>query len=148
MNLPDLIGPVEKSQPETNARRAIVWGQDNLLARAVSSFLKDTIWEVFSIANDGNIETLIQEIKRLNPEVVFLCRYRVEEEDSVLPLRLIEQHPCLKVITLGLDSNLMQVYSKQKIILQGAADLLSILENGNPNCTQEQEEVSAKKQNL
>lgn len=148
MNLPDLIGPVEKAQPETASRRAIVWGQDNLLVQAVSSFLKGTVWEVFSIANDGNIEMLIQEIKNLDPEVVFLCSYRVEEEDSILPLRLIEQHPSLKIITLGLDSNLMQVYSKQKIILQGAADLLSILENGNPNCTQEQKEVRAEKQDL
>jgi len=137
MNLPDLIGPVEKAQPEaTGSRKAIVWGQDSLLARAVSSFLKSSVWEVFALSNDGTIEALMEEIGRLDPEVVFLCHYRVDE-DSVLPLRLIDKYPCLKVITLGLDSNLMQVYSKQKIILQEAADLLSILESGNSTSTWE-----------
>jgi hypothetical protein len=149
MNLPDRIGPIEDATPEPlTARKAIVWGQDDLLAQAIGLFLKSTQWEVIRVPNDGAIENLIREMKRVNPEVVILCQYRVEE-DAALAVRLIDEQPCLKVFTLGLDSNLMQVYSKQKIILQGASDLLSILNTGNSSDrTLENKEVDPAKQSL
>ena len=130
MNLPDLIGPIVNTEPEViHSPKAILWGQDDLLAQAIGSFLKDTEWCVTYVPNDGDVEKLIREIRRINPEVVILCGNKAE--DSAIAFRLIEEQPFLKVITLGLDSNHMQVYRKQNVLLREASDLLSILENGN-----------------
>lgn len=128
MNLTKLIGPIASTDPEpVQPRKAILWGRDDLLAQVIGSFLKDTEWDVIRVSSDGDFETLIREVKRVQPEAVILCRYK--PEDSALALRLIEEQTCLKVIILGPDSNQTQVYSKQNIILRGSADLLSIIES-------------------
>ena len=130
MNLPDLIGPLVNAEPElSQKRRAILWCRDDLLSLAVGSFLKSTDWDVIRVSNDGNAENLIREIKCVHPEVIILCRY--EADNSTLALRLIDGQCCLKVITIGLDSNQMQVYSKQSLLLQKASDLLSVIEKEN-----------------
>jgi hypothetical protein len=129
MELPDLIGPILNTEPEgLSARRAIVWGRNDLLAHAVGSFLKSRNWDVAHVSGGQDAEVLLLETKRIHPEVVILCRE--EADESVLAFRLIDEQTCPRVITLGLDSNLMQVYSKQNIHLQGASDLLAILDHG------------------
>ncbi len=129
MNLPDLIGPILKAEPEAiSARRAIIWGRNDLLVQAVGSFLKSRNWEITHVPSCQDAAILFHETKRTHPEVVILCRE--ETNESVLAFRLIDEQACPRVITLGLDSNLMQVYSKQNVHLQGASDLLAILDQG------------------
>ena len=129
MNLPDLIGPILKAEPEAvSARRAIIWGRNDLLVHAVGSFLKSRNWEITHVPGDQDAEILLLQTKQIHPEVVILCRE--EADESALAFRLIDEQACLRVMTLGLDSNLMQVYSKQNIHLQGASDLLAILDQG------------------
>src|SRR5512139_511483 len=127
MNLPDLIGPILKAEPEAvSARRAIIWGRNDLLVHAVGSFLKSRDWEITHVSGDQDAEILLLQTKQIHPEVVILCRE--EADESALAFRLIDEQACPRVMTLGLDSNLMQVYSKQNIHLQGASDLLAILD--------------------
>ncbi len=129
MDLPDLIGPILNTEPEAvSARRAIVWGRNDLLVHAVGSFLKSRNWDVAHVSSGQDAEVLLLETKRIHPEVVILCRE--EADESALAFRLIDEPACPRVITLGLDSNLMQVYSKQNVHLQGASDLLAILDQG------------------
>lgn len=129
MDLPDLIGPILNTEPDAaSARRAIVWGRNDLLVHAVGSFLKSRNWDVAHVSSGQDAEVLLLETKRIHPEAVILCREDADE--SALAFRLIDEQACLRVITLGLDSNLMQVYSKQNIHLQGASDLLAILDQG------------------
>ena len=112
----------------TSPRKIILWGRDDLLSQAVDLFLQtNQSWDVIRLSSDSGVEQLIQETKRIDPEVVFLCREKVDE-DSSLPLRLINEQFCLRVVTIGLESNLMQVYSKHNVILQGASELLSIVD--------------------
>ena len=134
MNLPDLIGPIVKTEPDhANSSKTVLLGRDDLLTQAVSSFLRSTQWDVTNIFNDGDADWLINEVRRIQPQVVILCRDGAG--DSTLALRLIDELPSLRVIVLGLDNNHMQVYSKQNILLRGASDLLFIIENGHfPNC--------------
>jgi hypothetical protein len=130
MDLPDLIGPILNTEPEAvSARRAIVWGRNDLLVQAVGSFLMGRNWEITHVSGCQEVDVLLLETKRIHPEVVILCWE--EPGESALAFRLIDEQACLKVITLGLDSNLMQVYSKQNVVLQEASDLLTILEQGN-----------------
>jgi len=119
----------------TSPRKIILWGRDDLLSQAVDLFLKTSqSWDVIRLSSESGVERLIEETQRINPEVVVLCREKVDE-DSSLPLRLINEQVCLRVVAVGLESNLMQVYSKHNVMLQGASELLSIVESGNlPIC--------------
>jgi len=135
MKLPDLDGLVLEAEPETvSARHAVIWGRNDLLMQAIGSFLKSKDWEITLVSGCQETEVLLLETKQIHPEVVILCREAADE--SALAFRLIDEQACLRVITLGLDSNLVQVYSKQNINLQGTSDLLTILDQGNfSDCT-------------
>lgn len=145
MNLIDMLGPYEHMNPEPlPAHIALVCGRDGLLAEAVSAYLEGMSWKVIQVPKDGNDERLVGELRRVNPEVVILCGYE-EEDDTVLPLRLIHEQLCLKVVTLGMDSNMMHIYSRQDFVLQGATDFLSIIEPGQySNCALRREVRSPK----
>ncbi len=141
MNLINIIEPTGAMDMEsTSPRKIILWGRDDLLSQAVDLFFQTSqSWEVTRLSSESGVEKLIQETHRINPEVVVLCREKVDE-DSSLPLRLINEQVCLRVVTVGLESNLMQVYSKHNIMLQGASELLSIVESGNfPICASKEE---------
>ena len=146
MDITNLIDPTGNTDAEsTSARKAILWGQDNLLSQAVEMFLEESmVWNVIRISSDEGNEKLFQETREIDPDVVILCINRFDESSS-LPLQLINQQTNLKVITLGLESNLMQVYSRQNVILQGVSDLLSIVKSRTyTDCTLEKE-VNLKK---
>jgi hypothetical protein len=129
VSLMDLIGQVPNTKPEAvSARRAIIWGRNDLLMQAVGSFLKSKNWEIDHVSGCQDTDVLLLETKRIHPEVVILCHEGADE--SALAFRLIDEQACPRVMTLGLDSNLMQVYSKQNVHLQGASDLLAILDQG------------------
>jgi len=137
MNQPDMIDPVGNPEEKTTrSRKVVLWGGDDLLVQAVSFFLqagKD--WDLIRVSNDGGVDQLVEDAKQIDPEVIILCQDRIDE-GATLPLLLINEHLCLKVVTVSLESNLMQVYSKQNVILEGGAELLSIIETGNfPRCT-------------
>ena len=133
----------------TSPRKIILWGSDDLLSQAVDLFLQTSqSLNVIRLSSEIGVEKLMRETQRINPDVVVLCRDKVDD-DSSLPLRLINEQACLRVVTVGLESNLMQVYSKHNVILQGASELLSIVDSGNlPTCTSEDEEVESKKTTL
>lgn len=122
------------------SRKAILWGKDGLLAHAIYLFLEDSkSWSVVRVQDDHGIESLIHEVKQVEPDVVILCQDRFDP-NSILPLQLLGEQDNLKVLAVDLESNLTQVYSKQNFILQRISDLLSIVETGNfPNHTLDEE---------
>lgn len=132
MSLFYMVNPVENIDVEhPHIRKAVLWGQDDLLTQSINLFLEENLtWEVIRVSKDGGIDDLIEEMQRIKPEVVILCEDSLDEK-SILPLQLMNEQICLKVISIGLENNLTQVYSKQNIILHGVPDLLSIVETGN-----------------
>lgn len=149
MGLNNLIKPMgAMTMEQSSPRNIILWGRDDLLSQAVDLFLQtNQSLNVIRLSSDIGVEKLMQEIQSINPDVVVLCREKVDD-DSSLPLRLINEQACLRVVTVGLESNLMQVYSKHNHILQGASELLSIIDTDNfPICTSERE-VESKRTNL
>jgi len=128
-----------KDTGQISPRKVIVWGEGDLLTQSLGLFLESNSWEVVRVLVSDGTDQLIRETKRLNPDVVILCRDLMYGEAS-LPLRLIQEHHRLRVLTVGLESNEVQVYSKQSIILEGVSDLLSIVETSNfSKCTLEKE---------
>lgn len=145
----DVIGMVETigkthTEPIRN-KKAVLWGQVDVLAQAIGQFLEASmIWDVTRIPTEAGAEILVRETRRVNPDIVILCQERVDD-DASLPIRLIQGQPCCRVVTVELESNQIQVYSKQNVIVQGASDLLSIIESGIfPDCTHAKEVGSTK----
>lgn len=123
----ELLDPVENSNP-INLQKAILWGHESLLADSVEFFLKTgAAWDVVKIASDLGVEYLIQQVKRLKPAVVILCQEK-DVSDAALLMQLDQVQLCSKVVTVSMESNLIQVYSKHKVIMRDVADLLSVVE--------------------
>lgn len=137
----------EEGQTPASAplHKALIWGRENLLAHSVELFLDASRkWQVIRVSPEDGDFDLVEAAARISPEVVILCADG-QGGDSVLPLRLIEVFPCLKVVVIGLESNLLQVYSRQHVMIEGVSDLLSILETGNfSDCALEKEAGLAK----
>jgi len=130
--------------PPIRTRKAILWGREDLLGQAVGLFLEaEKLWDVMRVSSESGVDHLVQEVKRVNPDVVILCQERIGEDPS-LPVRLIQEQLCLKVISVGLESNLMQVHSKHSVIVKGISDLLSIVESGYFSKIAQEKEVRHK----
>ena len=127
-----MVEPLEKINTEPiQARKAILWGQVDVLAQAVGQFLEASMsWDVIRVPTEAGVENLVGELRRVRPNVVILCQERVDD-DASLPIRLIQEQLCPRVVTVELKSNLIQVYSKQNVVIQGTSDLLSIVETNN-----------------
>ena len=144
-----MVEPIESTIVESaHIRKVVLWGDDDVLSQAIGHiFGVNMTWEVSRVQKKEDVGDLIEEIKRINPDVVILRDDRVDENSS-LPLRLLNEQLCPKVISLGLGSNLVQVYSKQEIILEGISDLLSIVESSYFPKHISEKEVGPKKQDL
>jgi hypothetical protein len=110
------------------SKTIVLWGREDLLSSSVELFLTaQKGWHVISISNDENFDALLLAVDKVHPDVVIL-----QEGDragnSNLPIKLLQDHPGLKVITVSLKDNLMEVYSKQNILVRSASDLISVVE--------------------
>jgi len=130
MNFAELLGPVENSIPK-HFRKAILWGPEIMLVDSVEYFLKTkTNWEVVKISNDFGADYLVQQVNTIVPNVVILCQEK-EFNDFSLLARLFQARFCLKVIAVSLENNVMQVYSKQNVMMHTVSDLLSVVGASN-----------------
>ena len=109
----------------------VLWDRGDILSSSVELFLTTQKgWHVFNLPNDENLETLKQTVDELNPDVVILHRW--DRSNNVnLPTILLYDHPGLKVITVNPENNMLEVYSKQNIMVKSASDLISVVD-ANP----------------
>ena len=110
------------------SRTIVLWGRKDILSSSVETFLTaQKGWFVVSISNEGNFEALIQAVAKVHPDVVII--QQGDRSSNSYPLmKLIRDHPGLRVITVSLMDNLMEVYSKQDILVKSASDLISVVE--------------------
>lgn len=107
----------------------ILWGSDDLISQSVEHLLGgQENWTVLKISKERSIQNLVQEVERVKPKVVVITQMECDL-DTLLPLRLIADHPELKVITVNLENNLLEVYNRQKVRVKEACDLISAVEN-------------------
>lgn len=127
MNLGELIDPVENLNPSLT-RKAILWGPESLLADSVEYFLKTGAdWDVVKISSESGIDHLIQQVRSIKPATIILCQETDTSDKDVL-MHLDQAQFCLKVVTVSMESNVLQVYSKHKVIMRDVSDLLSVVE--------------------
>jgi len=117
-----------KGTEVVNTRKAIVWGRDDLLARVVNHVLgANKALDIVEVSSIEPEEKLFREVQRVKPDVVILCQEKIEDNPT-LPLKLIWRRQTLRVISVDMVGNFVQVYSRCNAVLQNASDLLSIVE--------------------
>ena len=106
----------------------LLCGQDDVLSSYVEHFLTtQNGWRVVHVSINQEREALIKAVDKINPDVVIL---QLGNRDSYpsLPASLLRDHPTLKVFTLSLDDNVLEVFSKKNILIESADDLISAIE--------------------
>jgi len=112
-------------------KKIVLWGQDDLLSSSVELFLTSQQgWDVLKISQEENFEALILEVEKVHPDVVII--QQGDHASNSYPLmKLIEDHPKLRVITVSLRNNMMEVYSKQNVLIESASDFISVINAPN-----------------
>ena len=130
MNLADLLGTIEDKDPGRGpSQKAILWGRDDLLARALESFLAARgTWEIIRILPEQGEDYLLEQAKKIQPKVIILYPGDCAAEND-LPIRLIQNQPVLRVATVSMENNLIEIYQKYNRIIRESSDLLSIIED-------------------
>ena len=110
------------------SKKIMLWGREDLLSSSIELFLTaQKGWKVINISDEEKFEALIKAVDKVDPEVVII--HQGDHSNNSYPLmKLIQDHPRLKVITVSLKDNLMEVYSKQNILVKSASDLISVVE--------------------
>ena len=105
----------------------LLWGRGDLLSSSVELFLTNQKeWHVFNLPNDENTESLIKKVDELSPDVVIIHQW--DRAGALnLPTNLLQGHPGLKVITVNPENDVLEVYSKQDIMVKSASDLISVI---------------------
>jgi len=123
----------------TKPRKMILWGQNDLLTRAMEIFLtteQRETWEVVRLPANQSISALVEQIQRSKPDLVILYQPKLGDDSDPL-LKLFQEQPQLKVIadqpdsrviTVSIENNVLQVYSKRSITVRQASDLLSVID--------------------
>ena len=112
-------------------KTVLLWGQNDLLTKAMELFLtagEAETWEVMKLPADQCISVLVEQVQKIKPDLVILYQAKpLDDADEVG--KLIQQQPDLRMITVSLENNVMQVYSKRSITVRQVSDLLSVIEN-------------------
>jgi phosphoribosylanthranilate isomerase len=127
MEFEKLEDPAGKAKiPE--AKTIILLGHKGLLGHSVELLLlMQKAWQVIKITNNQSFIKLLQSVKKASPNVVILHQSQ-NTGDARLLMRLLQDCPGLKVITVNPDNNIMEVYTKQMLWLREVDDLLSAVE--------------------
>lgn len=111
----------------TMSKVILLCGQDDVLSSYVENFLTTQKgWHVVRIAIEQDYAALTKIVDKVKPMIVILELGNRSSGFNV-PGNLLRDHPELKVLTLSLTDNLMEVYSKQNILIETADDLISVI---------------------
>jgi hypothetical protein len=130
MDFTELLDPIENST-SISPRSVILWGQESLLVDSVEFFLETgAAWDVVKIASSCGVDYLLKQVATIKPAVVILCQEK-DDSDATLLMHLAQVPVCSKVVTVSMESNLMQIYSRQHVIMRDVSDFLAVVETRN-----------------
>jgi hypothetical protein len=118
----------EKGKAMSKTKTVILWGREDSLGEGAELFLASRKgWEVIHITDQYDADFLCEEVSRLNPDVVIIHQGACAGATDV-PARLLKDRPSLKVITVSLENNSVEVNNKQKVLVKEVSDLISIVD--------------------
>lgn len=112
-------------------KTVLLWGQNDLLTKAMEMFLTENEseqWNIIKLPADQCIAALVEQVQKFKPDLVILYQAKPADDSDELG-KLIQQQPDLRMITVSLENNVMQVYNKRSITVRQVSDLLSVIEN-------------------
>jgi DNA-binding NarL/FixJ family response regulator len=113
----------------TRSKLIVIWDSEDILSSSIELFLSTKLdWQVVSTSNTETLYSLITAFESTPPDIVIIHQ-GFHNKPAIFPLQLLHDHPTIKVILISLEDNLMDVYSKQKILVTRASDLISVIEN-------------------
>jgi len=108
-------------------KKVVLCGQGNVLGDGVESFLLEhKEWLVVRIEKEESAQMLKEHIEMENPDVVIVYESSSSSGET-FPYQLLTGHPKLKVITLSLENNFLEVYDKHRILVNHISDLYSAI---------------------
>jgi hypothetical protein len=112
-----------------DTKTILIWGNEDVLSSSIGLILDAREnWKVVNLSSTVDVDTLIKTVDETQPDIIIFNRTCHNNRNS-LPLQFLKDHPGVKVITVNLEDNALEVYSKKKIIVKQVSDLISELEN-------------------
>lgn len=109
-------------------KRVVVWGDEDVLGVSIEMFLTTkTDWKVYRVSNKEELDCLIQTVIHRKPDIILIQQGSQDFPPDLLQ-QLLNDYPDIKVIMIGLETNLMDVYSKHKVFAKDQQDLIRVIE--------------------
>ena len=125
-NLENQLRNMETAMEKT----IILWGQDDVLMMAIETLLgREGGWTVVRVSEELDDVSLAQLIERVIPDVVIVHESSLSGNVRLL-IKFIQDYPALKIITIGLENNKVDIYNKKTICIKESSDLLAAIGNG------------------
>jgi hypothetical protein len=126
---------IENVQTEGNqagpisTKTIILWGPDGLLTWYMNYLLDgQSNWKVIRLFDEMGATQLLVEIEKLHPSVVIIYQEQ-DYRPTHLSQQILTKFPTLKVITVNLENNFLEVQNQQRIRIRDLSDFLTILES-------------------
>jgi phosphoribosylanthranilate isomerase len=111
------------------SKMIVVWGGEDILSLSIELFLAaKQDWKVVRISNKKDLDAVILAVETTQPDIVIIHHECIKDQTNSA-LQLLQRHPAIKVITISLENNVMDVYSKKKILVKQVSDLITVIEN-------------------
>jgi hypothetical protein len=113
----------------TKLKMVVLWGNENILSLSIEMYLTtQTGWQVVRVSSVEDLQALLLSENAAQIEFV-LIHHGPEDFPPGLPKQVLQEFPDIKVIMICLDSNVMEVYSRQKILATDPSDLIKVIED-------------------
>ena len=114
---------------EKNKKVVLVWGTESILSSSIQYLLAaKEEWEVISVSNLEEFNTLIASFEQIFSDIVVIHQGELDDPCN-LPLQLLQEHAGIRLITISLENNVMDIYNKQSMLVKDASDLVTVIEN-------------------
>jgi DNA-binding NarL/FixJ family response regulator len=116
----------------TTPRVIILWKDEDVLLSAIELLLKTKAgWQVVRFADDWEENSLLQIVDELHPDV-FIVHEDIFTEKMHLFTKFALEYSKLKILTLSLENNLVNIYNRCTFSIKEVTDLFSIIEDDIP----------------
>lgn len=117
------------SEPFTKARLIVIVGSEDILSTSIYQFLSaKEDWKVVGVSNREALDALLLAEDSRQVDVILIAN-ECQPEITFLPPNLFQDYTTLRVITVTLKNNMLEVYSKETFMLRQTADLIRVIES-------------------
>lgn len=111
------------------SKKIVIWGCDDILSSSIELFLAaKEDWQVISIKDIEGVNSLKLALETNRPDIV-IVHQAYHNSSNNLPMQILQDYPATKVITISLEDNLMEIFSRQNVLVKQASDLIAVIEN-------------------